>query len=117
MLTNMDKQNRNRLQKINIKYRGIGRFLFVLFLVNLFMSGIVVYHNYYNNSTLITFTTNSLFMINRIFWVLRITSSGEYNIYSAYRNDNLIYNRDKQAYLQHMIKYDENEVEIMMDEN
>ena len=32
-------------------------------------------------------------MINRIHKALKITSSGEYNIYSAYRSDNLLYNR------------------------
>jgi hypothetical protein len=31
-------------------------------------------------------------MITKLYGVLKITSSGEYNIYSAYLNDNLVYN-------------------------
>jgi hypothetical protein len=38
-------------------------------------------------------------MINKLYGVLKITSSGEYNIYSAYLNDNLVYNKGNQGSL------------------
>jgi hypothetical protein len=99
MLSTMDGKTKKKIMDINLVYRGFGRFLILVFLVNLFLSGVVSYNKFLNNTTLITYTTNSLFMITKIFRVLRITSSGEYVIYSAYRNDNLIYNRDKAAFL------------------
>lgn len=99
MLNSMNSSTKKKVMDINLVYRGFGRFLILVFLLNIFLSGVVVYHNFLNNTTLITYTTNSLFMVTKIFRVLRITSSGDYIIYSAYRNDNLIYNRDKAAFL------------------
>jgi hypothetical protein len=99
MLGAMNPSTKKKVMDINLVYRGFGRFLILVFLLNIFLSGVVAYNNFLNNTTLITYTTNSLFMVTKIFRVLQITSSGEYVIYSAYRNDNLIYNRDKAAFL------------------
>lgn len=99
MLGRMNTNIKKIIMDVNFVYRGVGRLLILFFLMNLFLSGAVVYYKYLNNTTLITYTTNSLFMVTKIFRILRITSSGEYVIYSAYRNDNLIYNCDKQSFL------------------
>jgi len=112
MLSTMNNDTKKKIMDTNLVYRGFGRFLILVFLLNLFLSGVVAYNKFLNNTTLITYTTNSLFMITKIFRVLRITSSGEYVIYSAYRNDNLIYNRDKESFLLNMISYDDFEIDI-----
>jgi hypothetical protein len=92
LMCNMDKDERTELLRINNSYRLTGIYMMVFFFVNSGLSWAVVYKNYLDNSTFITFTTNALFMINKLYGVLKITSSGEYNIYSAYLNDNLVYN-------------------------
>jgi hypothetical protein len=78
--------------RMNNAYRIIGIYMLIFFFINCGISWAVVYKNYLDNSTFITFTTNALFMITKIYSVLKITSSGEYNIYSAYLNENLVYN-------------------------
>jgi hypothetical protein len=93
LMCNMDKDERTELLRINNSYRLTGIYMMVFFFVNSGLSWAVVYKNYLDNSTFITFTTNALFMINKLYGVLKITSSGEYNIYSAYLNDNLVYNK------------------------
>jgi hypothetical protein len=93
LMCNMDKDERTELLHINNSYRLTGIYMMVFFFVNSGLSWAVVYKNYLDNSTFITFTTNALFMINKLYGVLKITSSGEYNIYSAYLNDNLVYNK------------------------
>lgn len=92
LMCNMDHEERTELLRINNSYRLTGIYMMVFFFVNSGLSWAVVYKNYLDNSTFITFTTNALFMINKLYGVLKITSSGEYNIYSAYLNDNLVYN-------------------------
>jgi hypothetical protein len=92
LMCNMDKDERTELLRINNSYRLTGIYMMVFFFVNSGLSWAVVYKNYLDNSTFITFTTNALFMITKLYGVLKITSSGEYNIYSAYLNDNLVYN-------------------------
>ena len=111
MLGRMDSKTKKQIMEINLIYRGVGRFLILIFLLNLFLSGVVCYYKFLNNTTLITYTTNSLFMVTKLFRVLRITSSGEYVIYSAYRNDNLIYNRDRQSFLMDIGELDDIDIE------
>ena len=92
LMCKMDKDERTELLRINNSYRLTGIYMMVFFFVNSGLSWAVVYKNYLDNTTFITFTTNALFMITKLYGVLKITSSGEYNIYSAYLNDNLVYN-------------------------
>jgi hypothetical protein len=92
LMCKMDHGNRTELLRINNSYRLTGIYMMVFFFVNSGLSWAVVYKNYLDNTTFITFTTNALFMITKLYGVLKITSSGEYNIYSAYLNDNLVYN-------------------------
>lgn len=99
MLQTMDPKSREDVLKINMLYRIYTQVLLVLFFVNIGTSAVVVNNNYLNNTTATVFITNALFMINRIYKAMRITSSGEYNIYSAYRSDGLLYNRDRTTWL------------------
>jgi len=94
MMCDMQHEPRTNILKLNNLYRISGQYLLLFFFVNVGVSWAVIYKNYLNNNTFIVFTTNALFMITKIYAVLKITSSGEYNIYSAYQNDNLVYNVD-----------------------
>ena len=95
MMCKMDRDSRTQLLRMNNTYRLTGIYMMMLFFVNSGLSWAVVYKNYLDNTTFITFTTNALFMVTKLYGVLKITSSGEYNIYSAYLNDYLIYNTEK----------------------
>ena len=96
MICKMDRDSRSQLLRLNNTYRLTGMYMMLFFFVNSGLSWAVVYKNYLDNTTFITFTTNALFMMTKLYGVLKITSSGEYNIYSAYLNDYLIYNGEKQ---------------------
>jgi len=93
MISEMKPNEQRKILKLNRIYRGFAQFLLLLFFVNAGISCVVIQRNYLNNTTFIVFVTNTFFMINRIHKAIKITSSGEYNIYSAYRSNNLIYNR------------------------
>lgn len=99
MLKLMDPKSREDILNINVFYRIYSQVLLCLFIVNMSVSAAVVNNNYLNNTTVTVFITNALFMINRIYKAMRITSSGEYNIYSAYRSDGILYNRDRTTWL------------------
>jgi hypothetical protein len=93
MLSEMKPRHQRRILGINRTYRAFAQVLLLLFFANAGISCIVIRKNYLNNTTVIVFITNTFFMINRIYKALKITSSGEYNIYSAYRSESLLYNR------------------------
>jgi hypothetical protein len=93
MLSEMKPRHQRRILRINRTYRAFAQFLLILFFANAGVSCIVIRKNYLNNTTITVFITNTFFMINRIYKALKITSSGEYNIYSAYRSESLLYNR------------------------
>ena len=95
MMCNMQNEKRRVVLRMNNGYRIIGIYMLFFFFLNCGVSWAVVYKNYLDNSTFITFTTNALFMITKIYSVLKITSSGEYNIFSAYLSDHLVYNVEK----------------------
>ena len=95
LLCDMSPEPRTYILKINNVYRFYAQGMLAIVCANMCISSIVIYRNYLNNNTAVVFITNALFMVNRIYRALLITSSGEYNIYSAYRSDNLIYNRDR----------------------
>lgn len=99
MIHTMEVKPREEILRVNNWYRIYTRGLLLFFFVNIGVSGTVIYKNYLNNTTVIVFITNALFMINRIYKAIRITSSGEYNIYSAYRSDSILYNRDRATWL------------------
>ena len=99
MLTAMDATSRDDILRLNNLYRIHSHTLLILFFVNMGISCTVIYKNYLNNTTVTVFITNALFMINRIHKALKITSSGEYNIYSAYRTESMVYNRDRETWL------------------
>jgi hypothetical protein len=99
MLSSMNVDSRREILRFNNLYRIHSRTLFVCFFFNMGVSCAVIYKNYLNNTTVTVFITNALFMINRIHKALKITSSGEYNIYSAYRIDSVLYNRDRETWL------------------
>jgi hypothetical protein len=104
MLTSMNSDNREEILWFNNIYRIHSHTLLVCFFVNVGVSCTVIYKNYLNNTTVTVFITNALFMINRIHKALKITSSGEYNIYSAYRTDSMLYNRDRDTWLERQMR-------------
>jgi hypothetical protein len=93
MISEMKTNERHNILNLNRIYRIFAHFLLFVFFVNVGISCAVMQKNYLNNTTVTVFVTNALFMINRIYKALKVTSSGEYNIYSAYRTDSILYNR------------------------
>jgi len=93
MISDMQPGERRKILSLNRVYRIFAQFLLLVFFVNAGISCTVIQKNYLNNTTTTVFVTNALFMINRIYKALKVTSSGEYNIYSAYRTDSILYNR------------------------
>jgi len=93
MISDMQPDERRKILSLNRVYRIFAQFLLLVFFVNAGISCTVIQKNYLNNTTTTVFVTNALFMINRIYKALKVTSSGEYNIYSAYRTDSILYNR------------------------
>ena len=100
MLSSMKPHQRQKIIWFNRVYRAFAQYLLLMFFVNAIISCLVIKKNYLNNTTATVFITNTFFMINRIHKALKITSSGEYNIYSAYRTDSLLYNRYRGGWLQ-----------------
>lgn len=101
MIDTMDALPKRKILRLNNLYRLCAQSILFAFVANVAISCLVIYKNYLNNTTSTVFITNSLFAINRIYKALKITSSGEYNIYSAYRADFMLYNRDRSTWLQH----------------
>ena len=97
----MEPGPKRKIMRLNNWYRFLTQNILFCFFVNVSVSCVVIYNNYLNNTTFTVFVTNALFMINRIYKALKITSSGEYNIYSAYRTEQMLYNRDRSTWLQH----------------
>jgi hypothetical protein len=93
MISEMKSGERRKILGLNRVYRIFAHSLLFVFFVNAAISFAVLNKNYLNNTTTTAFVTNALFMINRIYKALKVTSSGEYNIYSAYRTDSILYNR------------------------
>lgn len=100
MIKSMDDLPRHKILKLNNWYRRCSQTILLVFFANVALSYFVIYKNYLNNTTITVFITNALFMISRIYKALKITSSGEYNIYSAYRTNPILYNRDRSSWLQ-----------------
>jgi hypothetical protein len=97
----MEPGPKRKIMRLNNWYRFLVQNILLCFFANMGVSCVVIYNNYLNNTTFTVFITNALFMINRIYKALKITSSGEYNIYSAYRTEQMLYNRDRSSWLQH----------------
>jgi hypothetical protein len=101
MISEIDPLQQRKILRLNRIYRVLAQILLLVFFANASISCVVIQKNYLNNTTVTVFITNTLFMINRIHKALKITSSGEYNIYSAYRSDNLLYNRYRGNLIKH----------------
>jgi len=99
MISEMESIHRKKMLRINNVYRVFAQFLLLVFFINAGISCVVIQKNYLNNTTVTVFITNTFFMIHRIHKALKITSSGKYNIYSAYRSTNLLYNRYRGTWL------------------
>lgn len=112
MIQSMEELPRRKIMRLNNWYRRCSQIILLLFFANAGLSYLVIYKNYLNNTTVTVFITNALFMINRIYKALKLTSSGEYNIYSAYRQNPILYNRDRSSWLKiesaEMSRYDNN---------
>ena len=108
----MEPGPKRKITRLNNWYRFLTQNILFCFFVNVSVSCVVIYNNYLNNTTFTVFVTNALFMINRIYKALKITSSGEYNIYSAYRTEQMLYNRDRSTWLQHQTEEFEHRVGV-----
>jgi hypothetical protein len=109
----MEPGPKRKIMRLNNWYRFLTQNILFCFFVNVSVSCVVIYNNYLNNTTFTVFVTNALFMINRIYKALKITSSGEYNIYSAYRTEQMLYNRDRSTWLQHQTEDFDNRIGVV----
>jgi hypothetical protein len=97
-----EKSNKKIFKRLIPLYQIYIRFSYVVLLVyiaNVIISGIVIRENYYDNTTLISFVTNALFIIYKIYTVVDITSYKGNYFYSAYKRTNIHYNKIRDKYL------------------
>jgi len=85
-------------------YRRVGIILLSLYVVNVCISAIVIYHNYYDKSSLFGFVTNALFIVLKMASILKIAIHSINMPYSAYIETPVAFNSLKSEYIKPEIK-------------
>lgn len=85
-------------------YRRIGIILLSIYIANITISGIVIYKNYYDKSSLFGFVTNALFIVFKMASILKIAIHSIKIPYSAYIESPVAFNSLKPEYIQSEIK-------------
>jgi hypothetical protein len=85
-------------------YRKIGIILLSLYIVNVSISGIVIYKNYYDRSSLFGFVTNALFIVLKMVSILKIAIHSINMPYSAYIETPVAFNSLKPEYIKNNVK-------------
>ena len=86
-------------------YRRLGIILLSIYIANVFISGMVIYKNYYDKSSLFGFVTNALFIVFKIASILKIAIHSIQIPYSAYIESPVAFNSLKHEYIQSKVKY------------
>lgn len=87
------------IEKLFWLYRQIGIILLSVYVANIFISGAVIYKNYYDKSSLFGFTTNALFIVLKICKILKIAIHSIKIPYSAYIESPVAFNSIKADYI------------------
>ena len=85
-------------------YRKVGIILLSLYVVNVSISGIVIYKNYYDKSSLFGFVTNALFIVLKMVSILKIAIHSINMPYSAYIETPVAFNSLKPEYIKGNVK-------------
>ena len=85
-------------------YRQLGIVLLSLYIVNVSISGVVIYENYYDKSSLFGFITNALFIVFKMASILKIALHSINMPYSAYIETPVAFNSIKAEYITPEIK-------------
>jgi len=85
-------------------YRRIGIVLLSLYLVNVCISAVVIYKNYYDKSSMFGFATNALFIVFKMASILKIAIHSISMPYSAYIETPVAFNSLKSEYIKTEIK-------------
>lgn len=85
-------------------YRRVGIILLSLYIVNVCISAIVIYKNYYDKSSLFGFITNALFIVFKMASILKIAIHSINMPYSAYIETPVAFNSLKPEYIKPEIK-------------
>lgn len=85
-------------------YRRLGIILLSLYVVNVCISGIVIYKNYYDKSSLFGFVTNALFIVFKMASILKIAIHSINMPYSAYIETPVAFNSLKAEFIRPEIK-------------
>jgi hypothetical protein len=92
MLVKIDVNKKNFILNWDKRYQTIGRIAIVGFIVNLGLSGYVVFSHYLDNKTITVFLTNGLFMALKLYDTKTITETEENIFLSAYLTRKIQYN-------------------------
>jgi hypothetical protein len=92
MLVKLDVNKKNFILNWDKRYQTIGRIAIVGFIVNLGLSGYVVFSHYLDNKTITVFLTNGLFMALKLYDTKTITETEENIFLSAYLTRKIQYN-------------------------
>jgi hypothetical protein len=85
-------------------YRRIAIILLSIYVVNICISAIVIYKNYYDKSSLFGFTTNALFIVFKMANILKIAIHSIKIPYSAYIDSPVAFNSLRPQYIRPEIK-------------
>jgi hypothetical protein len=85
-------------------YRRIGIILLSIYVANICISGVVIYKNYYDKSSLFGFVTNALFIVFKMASILKIAIHSIKIPYSAYIESPVAFNSLKEEYIKPEIK-------------
>lgn len=94
----LDEQSR-MISIIFRLYRRIGIILLTLYIINVSISGVVIYKNYYDKSSLFGFVTNALFIVFKMASILKIAIHSINMPYSAYIETPVAFNSLKTEYI------------------
>ena len=85
-------------------YRRVGIVLLSLYFVNVCISGVVIYKNYYDKSSMFGFATNALFIVFKMASILKIAIHSISMPYSAYIETPVAFNSLKSEYIKTDVK-------------
>ncbi len=88
----LDKNKKNEIYSIDRKYHFAGWSALIMYITNIIISGVVIYHYYWTNQTIVSYITNILFMFSKLSNIYFTVNTDKNIFYSAYNKCRLQYN-------------------------
>jgi hypothetical protein len=88
----LSDKRKNKIWKLDYYYQIFGKCTIIFFSSNAVLSGLIIYDYYLDNKTTMTFITNILFMINKLYDIYSITNTEKNIFYSAYMKSKMQFN-------------------------